>query len=75
MVKSKVPPLDTPEQIRAWHDKLQKAEDLIDELEVPYSKDAFGAWVVVYAHDLYDILTDEEKLKKLVSKLKLKAFW
>ena len=75
MAQSKMPPLDTPEQIQAWHDKLKKAENLIDALDIPSSKDAFGAWVVVYAHDLYDILMDEEKLKELVSKLKLKAFW
>lgn len=31
--------------------------------------------IKVQAHVLYDILTDEQKLKDLVSKLKLKAFW
>lgn len=73
--KANVPPLNTADEIQAWHDKLNKAEKLIELLEIPSYKEPFGAWVSVYAHDLYDILMDEEKLKELVSKLKLKAFW
>lgn len=74
MVKSKIPPVDTPKQIQAWHDKLIKAQSLMEFLDLPVI-DSFGKWSSVYSHDLYDIFTDEEKLKKLVSKLKLKAFW
>jgi hypothetical protein len=51
-------------------EKIEKAKKLMVFLEIPidYSNS-------VSIDKLYDIIMDEEKLKKLVSKLKLKAFW
>ena len=50
-------------------DKYQKAVDLCNILGI---KVMIGS---VYIEDLYDLFTDEEKLKVLVSKLKNRAFW
>lgn len=76
MVKlSSIPPLNTPEERQAWRDKLEKARQLVEVLEIPCRPEPFGNWITVHAHDLYDVLMDEEKLKVLVSKLRNKAFW
>lgn len=44
---------------------------LMQFLEIPVS--TYSG--TVCSKDLYDIMMDEEKLKKIVSKLKCKAFW
>ena len=45
-------------------------------LEIPYiDMPGFDEFANVYSTNLYDILMDEEKLRVLVAKLKLKAFW
>jgi len=65
------------ERIAIIHDKWKKAEDLCKMLDIPfyaYTKPEPEEGKIKVT-DLYDILMDEEKLKVLVSKLKLKAFW
>lgn len=50
------------------------AIELIDILEIDrsiYTNDDYCVNIV----DLYNILTNETRLKELVSKLKMKAFW
>jgi hypothetical protein len=50
------------------NDRYRKAVSLCKMLDIPLS---LGC---ICVEDLYDILIDEEKLKKLVSTVKLKAF-
>ncbi|HET8792654.1 MAG TPA: hypothetical protein VFM31_02585 [Nitrososphaeraceae archaeon] len=45
------------------------ARELMEFLEIPVSSGK------VNITNLYDVLMDEEKLRLLASKLKLKAFW
>jgi hypothetical protein len=47
-----------------------KIRAIMDFLEIPCNTN-----FSVLTTDLYDILMDEEKFKKLATKLKLKAFW
>ena len=59
-------------------EKFRKAIKLIKFLEIPLSEiqsDDYYFKNHINASELYDILMDEEKLRILVSKLKLKAFW
>jgi hypothetical protein len=63
---------DTPE----FKAKLEASRKMMELLEVPLiPEDHFGAWAEVYAHDVYDLLMDEKRLKKVISLLKNKAFW
>jgi hypothetical protein len=61
--------------------EAKKIRDLFSMLEIPVvnsigmKKGTLSARVTVRGQALYDILTDEEKLKILVSKLRNKAFW
>lgn len=54
--------------------KNKKAAEFLKELGIPII-DYDGDFHCVMASSLYDILNDEEKLRKLISILKLKAFW
>ena len=49
--------------------KFKMARELMEFLEIPVSSGK------VNITNLYDVLMDEEKLRLLSSKLKLKAFW
>ena len=60
--------------------EAEKTRQFFDELEIPYVHSTNPAGnkaisIKINGYKLYDILTDEEKMKILVSKLKLKAFW
>jgi len=55
-------------------EKYHRAIDLMDMLGIPYRRASYN-WEHINVIDLYNILIDEEKLRILVSKLKLKAFW
>jgi hypothetical protein len=48
---------------------MKKYHDVMDILEIPQGHGT------VHIKDLYDIFMDEEKFNKLVSKIRLKAFW
>jgi len=52
-------------------DKYHKAKQLMELLEIPvaYYDDSIDI------HSLYDIFTNEDKMKRIVSILKNKAFW
>lgn len=60
-------------------DKDKKAAKFLEELGIPIIgflvSMSDGDFRCVRAVDLYDILSDEEKLRKVVSTFKLKAFW
>jgi hypothetical protein len=49
--------------------RLIKARDMMDILEIDYR--GLGVSIV----DLYDIFSDDHKIKEICSKLKLKMFW
>lgn len=66
--------IETKEQFDERIGSLQKVHEVLDFLEIPYNKDYVGD-ETMNVRFLYDILMDEEKLRILVSKLKLKAFW
>jgi SepF-like predicted cell division protein (DUF552 family) len=51
--------------------RYEKANEFMKFLEVPVS--AYNGNILPV--DLYDILTDEKKLKVLISKINNKAFW
>jgi len=55
--------------------KLEKANALMEILEIPMIPALMGSWREVYAVDLYEIFMDEEKLRVLISKLRNKALW
>jgi hypothetical protein len=59
------------EVIQDKEDKIDKACRLMEYLGIS-TDSLFGLADVV---ELYEIFTDEEKLKVLVSKLRNKAFW
>ena len=62
-------PID-PDAMKKYREKLALAQTLIQELGIR-SYNGHD----VHINDLYDLLNDEQKLKNLVSKLKMKAFW
>lgn len=49
--------------------KYDKADYLMKQLGI----EVFDHYI--RANDMYEILTNEDKLKELISKLKMKAFW
>lgn len=53
--------------------KRSKSKELMKFLEIKYGINSSEDSVKIT--DLYDILMNEEKLHKLISKLKLKVFW
>ena len=53
--------------------KEQQATEILAKLEIPWLVSSSGP--VVPATRLVEILKDEEKLKKLVSMMRMKAFW
>ena len=55
--------------------KIEKAHALLDFLEIPHNEPSYKGDDKISILDLYEVLTNEEKLNKIVSKLKLKAFW
>lgn len=57
--------------IKDKEERVDKACRLLNQLGIP-TDSLFGQ---VDAIDLYNIFTDEEKLKELLSKLRNKAFW
>ena len=60
-------------------EKDKRAAKFLEELGIPILGSLVslpnGDVRCVRATDLYDILNDAEKLSKLISTLKLKAFW
>lgn len=54
------------------HMDNKKKESFLKSLGIKFIED-YGAWYISTNH-LYEILTDEDKLKELVSKVKNKAF-
>jgi len=56
---------------------MDKYEELAKHLNLPYiTLSGFrGGGIYISMEDLYEILSDDEKVRELVSRLKLKAFW
>lgn len=54
---------------------LGKAKEMMEFLGIPLIPSNLGHWHEIYAVDLYDIFTDQEKLQVLISKLRNRALW
>lgn len=52
--------------------RFSKIKDVMKMLEIPYYVNGEDS---VRITDLYDILMDDDKFKKIISKLKMKEFW
>lgn len=79
--KTKPPPANESidmDVLRQGLDEIKRKEDqagkILDVLDIPWSTGS-SAQLLVRATDLVKILTDEKKLKVIVSKLRNKAFW
>ena len=60
------------EDARAQRRKLQ---EIAEHLKIPYTTSPSGNESLVKMQDLWDILSDETKLKELLCRLRNKAFW
>ena len=58
-------------------EEYRRDAEFMDALGIPVNKAGISSGIrpTVYASTLVDILSDEFKLKELLQKLKLKAFW
>jgi hypothetical protein len=61
---------DAQAHFESWMEASDKASELVKFLEIPLED-----YNYINKVDLYNIIMDDEKCKKLISKLKNKAFW
>lgn len=54
--------------------EFEVVENFLKSIDIPYIKGSDDLYVLVDGRELYDILTDEGKLKTLICKIKNKAF-
>ncbi len=61
---------------KAFWDKELRSVHILKELDIPIQIDRdLDDTTWVNTTDLVDILTDEDKLKALISKIRMRAFW
>lgn len=73
-VKKKLSNQEVLDRLIARRKLQRKLEDIADELDIPIILD-IDKNPMVYFEELWEIFSDEKKLKDLVSRIKLKTFW
>ena len=69
-----------PDKCDVCNQRAIKVRSFLNKLEIPIvtsttQTGGLSINICVRGYELYDILTDENKLKVLISKLRNKAFW
>jgi hypothetical protein len=61
--------------IEANEAEKRKFGDIAINLKLPYTFSNGGTMPMISIKDLWEVLSDEEKLKELLARVRLKSFW